>query len=158
MGVPLYSGFMYAAIGSYMAQSWCLLKLRLSGYPHIGLSAMLCALIYLNFFAHHFIYDLRYVHMVAVVALFWRTRVHFTVSRREYWLPMVSAFVLIAFFIWIAENMGTLLGAWKYPDQLVTWTTVSVHKIGSWSLLVIVSLILVAELKRVKERRGHGQS
>ncbi len=155
LGVPLYSGFMYAAIGSYMAQSWRLLKLRLSGYPRIGLAATLCAAIYLNFFTHHFTYDLRYVLMVAVVVLFWRTRVHFTVSRREYWIPMVSAFVLIAFFIWVAENMATLLGAWKYPDQLITWTTVSLHKIGSWSLLVIVSLILVAELKRVKERLEH---
>lgn len=157
LGVPLYSGFMYAAIGSFMTQAWRLLKLRLTDYPRLGFSATLCVLVYLNFFTHHFTYDIRYVLMVAVVVVFWRTRVYFTVTRREYWLPLVAAFVLIAFFVWVAENLGTFLGAWKYPDQLVTWTTVSVHKIGSWSLLVIVSFILVAELKRVKERREHAE-
>ena len=89
--------------------------------------------------------------MAAVIAVFWKTRVFFTVSIREYKMPLIAGFVLTAFFIWLAENMGTLLGAWKYPDQLITWTAVSTHKIGAWSLLVIISFILIAELKRIKE-------
>src|SRR5204863_6901111 len=32
--VPLYSGFMYAAIGSYISQSWQIMKLELTHYTH----------------------------------------------------------------------------------------------------------------------------
>src|SRR4051794_41848398 len=31
-GVPLYSGFMYAAVGSYVCQAWRRLHLRITGY------------------------------------------------------------------------------------------------------------------------------
>lgn len=31
-GVPLYGGFMYAAVGSYVCRSWRLLDLSLTGY------------------------------------------------------------------------------------------------------------------------------
>src|SRR3954471_21945397 len=31
-GVPLYSGFMYAAVGSYVCQAWRRLHLRIRGY------------------------------------------------------------------------------------------------------------------------------
>lgn len=51
--VPLYSGFMYAAVASYMCQSWRLLRLRLTGYPPHTLSLLLSAAIYANFFTRH---------------------------------------------------------------------------------------------------------
>ena len=35
-GVPLFSGFMYAAVGSYIIQAWCLLKLRVEHHPRTG--------------------------------------------------------------------------------------------------------------------------
>ena len=31
-GVPLYSGFMYAAVGSYVCQAWRRFHLRITGY------------------------------------------------------------------------------------------------------------------------------
>src|SRR6185503_14826747 len=46
--VPLYSGFMYAAIGSYISQAWKIFKLELTDYTHYLLSVLLCLLIYLN--------------------------------------------------------------------------------------------------------------
>ena len=91
--------------------------------------------------------------MAAIILIFWKARIYFTVTKKEYWMPLSIGFVLTAFFIWIAENISTFLGAWKYPDQLITWTAVHMHKIGSWSLLVIISFILVAELKRLKEKK-----
>jgi uncharacterized membrane protein YoaT (DUF817 family) len=148
--VPLYSGFMYASVGSYIAQAWRVIKIRVENYPPLYVSATIAALIYINFFTHHFFYDFRYLLALAVAILFWNTKIYFTVTKREYWMPLIVGFVLTAFFIWIAENAGTFLGAWKYPDQLTTWTTVSLHKIESWSLLVIISFILIAELKRLK--------
>lgn len=35
-GVPLYSGFMYASVASYMCQAWRRLELRLVNWPLLG--------------------------------------------------------------------------------------------------------------------------
>jgi len=148
--VPLYSGFMYAAIGSYISQSWKIMKLELTNYSHYFLSVILCFLIYLNFFTHHYIYDFRWFLIIAVFVFFWKTKVYFTVTNIRRFMPMNVAFLLIAFFIWIAENISTYLGAWKYPDQIHTWTVVSTGKITSWFLMVIISFILVTYLKHFK--------
>lgn len=32
-------------------------------------------------------------------------------------MPTALAFVLIGVFLWLAENAGTLLNTWRYPDQ-----------------------------------------
>ncbi len=149
--VPLYSGFMYAAVASYMCQSWRILRLRLTGYPSHLLSLLLCAAIYANFFTHHWIGDYRWGLIAAVVAVFARTRIHFTVTDRERSMPLVLSFVLIGFFVWVAENIATFFGAWVYPNQQHAWSLVSAGKISSWGLLVIVTFILVADLKHVRE-------
>ncbi|HEY1036999.1 MAG TPA: DUF817 domain-containing protein [Candidatus Paceibacterota bacterium] len=152
--VPLYSGFMYAAVGSYISQAWKIMKLKLVNYERYGLSVFLCALIYLNFFTNHFIYDFRLLLIAAVFLLFGRARVYFKVTDRPRWMYLNVSFLLIAFFIWVAENISTYLGAWKYPDQIHEWTVVSFHKITSWFLLVIISFILVAYLKHFKASSG----
>lgn len=150
--VPLFSGFMYAAVGSYISLSWKYMKLSLEHAPNYGLSIILSILIYLNFFTDHFLPDARYVLMLLVFILFFRTRVYFTVIRKRRWMPMNLAFFLIAFFIWIAENISTYYGAWKYPDQVHAWTLVGTGKITSWFLLVIISFIIVAYLKHYRSR------
>ena len=149
--VPLYSGFMYAAIGSYISQAWKIFKLELTNYKHYLLSVFLCLLIYVNFFTNHFIYDFRIFLITAVFIFFWKTKVYFTVTNIRRWMPMNLAFLLIAFFIWIAENISTYLGAWKYPNQVHGWAIVSTGKITSWFLMVIISFILVAYLKHFKK-------
>jgi len=35
----------------------------------------------------------------------------------NYRMPLSLSFVLIGAFLWAAENAGTFLGAWRYPDQ-----------------------------------------
>ena len=149
-GVPLYSGFMYAAVASYLCQAWRIFGLELEREPDPRASAALAVLIYLNFFTHHFIPDFRWVLSAAVVALFWRTRVAFTVTERRRRMPLALSFLLIGFFIWVAENFATLGGAWAYPDQRLSWKAVSFFKIHSWTLLVILSFVIVADLKRLK--------
>jgi len=156
--VPLYSGFMYAAVASYMIQAWRLLGLRLRNYPPYSLSIPLSVAIYVNFFSHHFLPDFRWLLTLAVVVVFWRTTVLFTVTGRERSMPLVLAFALIGFFIWVAENISTFLGAWTYPDQQVAWTVVSFGKVSSWCLLVIISFIIVADLKYVRGRRDPNAS
>jgi uncharacterized membrane protein YoaT (DUF817 family) len=152
-GVPLYSGFMYAAVASYFVQGWRLLEVRLEGYPSHALSLLLALAIYANFFTHHYITDLRWALAVAVLWLFRGTKVWFTPLERPRWMPLPLAFVLVGFFVWIAENVSTYFGAWVYPHQLAGWQLVGFGKMTSWSLLVIVTFILVADLKHVKARR-----
>lgn len=150
-GVPLYSGFMYASVASYMCQAWRLFDIKLEKYPPYALSVPLSAGIYLNFFTHHFIPDFRWVLAAGVFLIFYRTRVLFTVTSRRRGMPLVLSFVLIGFFVWVAENVSTYLGAWSYPGQLGGWEVVSLQKISSWCLLVIVSFVIVADLKHVKK-------
>lgn len=151
--VPLYSGFMYAAVGSYISQSWRIMRLRLTGDVSYWPSAVLGIAIYLNFFTNHFLPDIRWILIFLVFVIFARVWVEYKITTKTYRMPTTVAFLLIAFFIWIAENISTYLGAWKYPHQLTTWNIVSFHKITSWYLLVIISFILIANLKHVKATR-----
>ena len=150
-GVPLYSGFMYASVASYMCQAWRLFDLELKNYPPYALSIPLSAGIYLNFFTHHFVPDLRWVLAVGVFAVFFKTKVIFTATDRRRSMPLVLSFLLIGFFVWIAENFSTYLGAWAYPNQAGGWEVVSLQKISSWCLLVIVSFVIVADLKHARK-------
>ncbi len=145
-GVPLYSGFMYAAVGSYVCQAWRRLHLRITGY-RARATAVVAALIYLNFFTSHVTWDARVVLALALLLVTRRTWVHFTVGRHRYAMPLALSFVLIGFFLWAAENAATWLRAWQYPSQESVWTLVHAAKLGSWSLLVVVSIVLVAAVK-----------
>lgn len=55
---------------------------------------------------------------------------------------------MIGFFLWVAENMATFLGAWQYPDQGDVWQMGHAGKFGSWVLLVSLSFVLVSLLDR----------
>ena len=151
--VPLYSGFMYAAVGSYIIQAWRIFDLRVQNMPRSYISFVLCAAIYANFFTHHFIaYDFRYALLGLVVAVYARSWVCFTPRARQYRMPLLLSFALIGFFIWIAENIATFFGAWVYPNQAKIWHIVGFGKISSWILLCIISFIIVAVLKRIEEK------
>ena len=145
-GVPLYSGFMYAAVGSYIARAWRLMDLRLTRYRPWP-TAVLAAAIYANFVTHHFLPDVRVVLALLLVAATWRTWVHYTVGESRYRMPLALSFVLIGFFLWLAENISTIFAAYRYPDQADGWSMVHVGKFGSWALLVVVSFVLVANWK-----------
>lgn len=150
--VPLFSGFMYAAVGSYMARAWRVLDLRFTNYPNRLLTVLLAVAIYVNFFTHHFFYDFRYFLFGAVAILYWRVMVTYTVNKTVRKMPILVGFVLIAFFIWLAENVGTLTNVWLYPDQLVAWQPVGLSKFGSWTLLMIISFIMVDILHFARAR------
>ena len=157
-GVPLYSGFMYASVASYLCQAWRRLDVSLSGWPASRTAWALVAGIYANFFTEHWLPDARWLLAGLIVLVFRRTWVSFTVcaknSRPEtYRMPMTVAFVLIGFFVWVAENIATYYGAWQYPNQSGGWHPVSLAKISSWSSLVVFSFLIVAQLKHVKELR-----
>ena len=150
-GVPLFSGFMYAAVGSYMIQAWRLLDLRIDHHPPYWMTWLVACLVYANFFTHHFIGDYRWYIAAVALGLYARTIVIFRPLDRERRMPLLVAFVLIGFFIWLAENISTFFSIWSDPDQLGAWSVVHVAKWSSWSLLVIMTFTIVANLKHIKE-------
>jgi uncharacterized membrane protein YoaT (DUF817 family) len=147
--VPLYSGFMYASVASYIMQAWRLMQVRLAAFPPFPLAVGLCAAIYANFFTNHYMLDLRWPLAACVLVLFRRTQVNFTVTTTQRRMPATLSFLLIGFFIWVAENIATYFGAWQYPHQKRQWAIVGPTKISSWMLLVIISFIIVAALKEI---------
>jgi len=152
LGVPLFSGFMYAAVGSYMIQSWRFLDLRIVHYPPYWMTILIALIIYLNFFTHHYIGDYRWYIAACALGLYSRTTVIFKPYDRDRKMPLLVAFVLIGFFIWLAENVSTFFGIWKYPNQMGAWAVVHVSKWSSWSLLVIMTFTIIANLKHIKKR------
>ena len=161
-GVPLFSGFMYAAIGSYIARCWRLFDFRFTHHPPLWALALLACAIYVNFFAHHYLPDVRLALFAATAVLFGRCWVHFKVWRVHRRMPLLLGFALVALFIWLAENIGTFTAAWMYPHQRLGWSLVSAGKLGAWFLLMIISYTLVALLNRPEPletlvpRQGNG--
>jgi uncharacterized membrane protein YoaT (DUF817 family) len=151
-GVPLFSGFMYAAVGSYIIQAWRMFDLRVRHHPPYWMAALLAAAIYANFFTHHYVPDFRWYLAACALGLYARSSVTFRPLDRDRTMPLLLSFLLIGFFIWLAENISTFFGVWRYPNQLGAWTTVHVGKWSSWSLLVIMTFTIVANLKHIKER------
>ena len=152
LGVPLFSGFMYAAVGSYIIQAWRLLDVRIRHHPPYWMAALVALLIYANFFAHHYIGDYRWYIAAVALGLYARARVTFRPLDRDRTMPLLLSFVLIGFFIWLAENVSTFFGIWAYPDQLGAWSVVHIGKWSAWSLLVIMTFTIVVNLKHIKER------
>ncbi len=151
-GVPLFSGFMYAAVGSYIARVWRIFDFRYSAYPNPLLACLLGVVIYVNFFAHHWLPDIRLALFAGMGLLFWRTRVWFRVWREDRWMPLLLGWFLVALFIWFAENLATFSRAWIYPSQRHGWAMVHPGKLGAWYLLMYISFVLVAAVHKPQER------
>ncbi|MFP9469851.1 DUF817 domain-containing protein [Pectobacterium brasiliense] len=151
LGVPLFAGFMYASVGSYIIQSWRLFDLKIRHHPPYWLATLVALLIYANFFTHHYIGDYRWYIAALAVGLYARTTVIFTPYDRERRMPLSLAFILIGFFIWLAENISTFFSIWSYPEQLGAWSMVHVGKWSSWALLVIMTFTIVIYLKDIKK-------
>lgn len=152
-GVPLFSGFMYASVGSYLARVWRLFDFRFTRHPPFAATVWLAMAIYANFFTHHFMPDMRWLLFAAVGMLFGRTWVHFRIRHVHRRMPLPLGFSLVALFIWFAENIGTFTAAWRYPMQHHGWQMVPPSKLGSWFLLMIISYVMVSAVARRKSAR-----
>ncbi len=150
-GVPLFSGFMYASVGSYIARVWRIFDFRFSHYPRHWVTWALAVAIYVNFFAHHWFSDLRLALFALIAMLFWRTRIHFRNWHQVRWMPLLLGWFLVALFIWLAENIATFSHAWIYPSQRHGWALVSPAKLGAWYLLMYFSFALVAAVHGVRQ-------
>jgi len=142
--VPLFSGFMYASVGSYLARTTRILDMRYTHYPDKRLTVLLALLIYGNFFTHHYLPDIRIVLFVLLMIAFGRTWVYYRPYRKFRRMPLLAGFCLVALFIWLGENVGTFASAWVYPNQRSGWQLVRFGMYGSWLLLMIISFVLVS--------------
>lgn len=154
--VPLFSGFMYAAVGSYIARVQRIFDIRVRHYPPLWTTWLLAAAIYVNFFAHHWLPDVRLVLFAATALMFGRGWFYFTPDRHRRSMPLLLGYALVALFIWFAENIGTFARAWTYPDQADGWSPVSLGKLGAWFLLMIISIVLVSLVRKPEPEPAAG--
>lgn len=141
--VPLFSGFMYASVGSYLARTTRIMDLRYTYFPSRRATFALALLIYVNFFTHHYLPDIRLALFIGAACLFGRTWVYYKPYRTYRRMPLLLGFALVALFIWLAENIGTFGSIWIYPNQAQHWHPVYFAKYGAWYLLMMISFILV---------------
>jgi uncharacterized membrane protein YoaT (DUF817 family) len=104
--------------------------------------------IYVNFFAHHYATDIRIGLFVVTAVLFGGSWIHYRIWHARRRMPLLLGLFFVSFFIWIAENIGTLTRTWLYPSQVNAWVMVSIGKLSSWFLLLIISYVMVAAVNR----------
>ena len=141
--VPLFAGFMYSAVGSYLARVARLFEFRYNYYPPQKWAILFVIAIYVNFFTHHFFYDARTPLLIGSVVLFGTSWVHFRMDREHRRMPLLIGCLLVALFIWFAENIATYCRIWVYPSQHGSWKMVPFSKLVAWYLLMLLSFVLV---------------
>ena len=148
--VPLFAGFMYSAVGSYIARVWRVFDFRFEHYPPIWITIVLVILIYANFMTHHYVFDFRYILLASTLILFWRCKVFFQPDKTHRHMPLLLGWLLVALFIWFAENIATLSRIWIYPSQTDAWRMVPLSKLLAWFLLMILSFVMVSLIQKPK--------
>jgi len=146
--VPLFAGFMYSAVGSYIARVWRIFDFRYSCYPRMWSTVVLVALIYANFFTHHYVLDIRWLLIFASLFLFGNVTIYFKMDTTHRQMPLVVGWLLVALFIWFAENLATYSNVWVYPSQKQQWQMVPLTKLTAWYLLMMLSFVLVSLVNR----------
>ncbi len=154
--VPLFSGFMYACVGSYIARAMRLFEIKFQNYPPLWTTWALALLAYMNFFTHHYTIDIRLGLFAFSALIFGRAWFVFTPDRIPRRMPMLIGLLLVALFIWIAENAGTFAAAWVYPSQRDGWHMVSIEKMGAWYLLMLLSFVLVTLVHKPERAPANG--
>ena len=152
--VPLFTGFMYSAVGSYMARAWRGFHFSFTGFPPLWVAGGIALLAYTNFFTHHYLFDIRWPLIIAGAIAFRKTMVHFKPKNMELRMPLLLGFALVAVFIYIAENLGTIARAWQYPGQENGWKPVHFSKFTAWYLLMQLSFILIYALRQLEAKLG----
>ncbi len=151
--VPLFTGFMYSAVGSYIVRIWRIFGFEYSHYPPKVFTVLLVILIYINFFTHHYIWDFRWVLLGLTVLMFYQTNIYFKITKNHRQMPILVGWFLVSLFIWFAENIATYTNIWIYPNQAKEWQMVPLAKLSSWFLLMLLSFVLVSLINNVEKRK-----
>lgn len=149
--VPLFTGFLYSAVGSYMIRAARINKFIFTRMPSRRVLGAIAALIYVNFFTNHFTIDVRWAIFALLIIIFWKTKLSVVLTNKRYTIHPLVSNGLLALFVWFAEQIGTFAQAWIYPDQAAGWKPVSFHMLTSWYLLLIFSFILISVIMGKKK-------
>lgn len=153
--VPLFAGFMYSAVGSFFARSLRLYQVSFEKLPSFFNMICLAVLSYINFMSKFFVADIRLLLFTWSIIIFWKTKIHFQLQQHQIKLPMLPVLMILAFLIWIAENISTFYKIWLYPSQVDAWHMVGWGKLGSWYLLLLLSLVLVLKILGKRSTEGN---
>ncbi len=153
MGVPLYSGFMYASVGSFILAVWKQFNVQLDRFPTLIAVVPLVVATYINFFSNYWFWDMKPALLFIALALFFRTRISGTIGATRIGIRLPFVFLVLGPVVWCAENVGTWLGSWEYPRQAGGWVAVPPDKLLSWTVLVMVSFLVVALVRKDSIRR-----
>lgn len=157
---------MYSAVGSFLARGLRLFNVSFTNLPSLKWMSLLIVLSYANFLTKFFIPDIRNILFIASALLFWRTQVFFRMNNenksqtpdfKQYRIPFLPLLLLLAFLVWLAENIATFANIWRYPSQVNSWQMVGLGKMGSWYLLIILSLVLVLTVIGKRDTKGDWQ-
>ena len=149
-GVPLFAGFMYAALGSAIIQAWRLFRVCTLRHPPYWLACVVAIFIYANFFTHHYIGDYRLYIAACAAGLYARVTVVFRPMDRDRKIPLLLFFVLFGFCAWLAESISTFFSLWRYLNPLGAWSAAHVVRWSSCSLFVVMTIAVIAKLKHIK--------
>ncbi len=152
--VPLFTGFLYSSVGSYMTRAWRINRFRFTNMPDTLSLALVGLLIYVNFFTNHFVYDVRWGIFGLLIIMFWKAKLRATITNKEYTFHPLFTNALLALFVWFAEQIGTFARAWVYPHQVAGWSPVSFHMFTSWYMLLIFSFILISLIMGIKHKQS----
>ena len=108
---------------------------------------VLAVAIYVNFYTHHYTYDIRWVLFAATLVLFWRTKIWLFIRSEPLSIRLPLGAFLSAWLLWIAENVGTFTQTWSYEVQ-GDFGLVDISKFGSWYLLLFVAFVTVTLVVR----------
>lgn len=154
MGVPLYSGFMYASVGSFILACWKRVDVRVDRFPAYPPVLVLVVAVYANFFTNYWLLDAKPVLLAVAIVLFARTWISGALLTKRLAVPLPLVFCVLGPIVWCAENVGTWLGSWEYPRQADGWVAVPPDKLLSWTVLVMVSFLVVALVQRETIQSG----
>ena len=110
--VPLFAGFMYSAVGSFLARGLRLFNVSFTDLPRLLWVSLLVIFSYANFFTKFFVPDIRNILFIASVVLFWKTRVFFQIHHKnnlqlrdtkQYQCPFLPLLLFLAFLVWLAK-------------------------------------------------------
>lgn len=151
-GVPLFVGFMYAAVGLCIVRMIRVFEMEFAPFPPPPWNAVLAGAIYLNFFTMHHLPDLRYPLIALTVLAYARSRIGFRAFGGRRAMPLLASLILSATGVWLVENLGTLTGTWLYAGQ-APGQKVALATLGSWYLFLVVALGLALAVCPVAARR-----
>ena len=102
-----------------------------------------------------FLYPIFAIFYLLSVFYFWKTKLYFQLNEYKFKTPMLPVLLTLAFLIWIAENISTFYKIWLYPSQVEAWHMVGWGKLGSWYLLLLLSLVLVLKILGHRDNQGN---